>query len=141
MSVVFSIPTPHPVASACLLGSMPGNNTHVLTIGGEALPELLTESVLFYRHPTSTRGVWLQPSDTNCDIRINTLASKDDYLLAIELAVRIAALTGTQITSENGDSYDSAESFREVYGERWVEENKMMGLDLVRYMVERNEPV
>jgi hypothetical protein len=141
MSFIFSIPAPHPVASACLLAHLPGNDIHVLTIGGEPLPERITESALFYRQGASTRGIWLQPSDHNYDIRINTLASKEDYLLAIELAVQVATLTGTGISSENGDNYDTIAGFRAMYHEDWAEQNKMLGFDLVRYMAARNEPV
>jgi hypothetical protein len=141
MSFIFSIPAPHPVASACLPGALPGNDINVLTIGGGPLPDQLTESVLFYQENASTRGVWLQPSDTGYDIRINTLASKEDYLLAIELAVHLATLTGTAISSEHGDIHDTTEGFRAIYHEAWAEQNKMLGFDLVRYMVSRNEPV
>jgi len=141
MSFIFSIPAPHPVACAYLLSSLPAANINVLTIGGEPLPELLTGSVLFYQENTSTRGIWVQPSGIAYDIRINTLASKEDYLLAIELAVCIANLTGTTISSENSDNFDTPDSFRSVYNEQWVETNKTLGLDLVRYMAEKGEPV
>lgn len=141
MSFVFSIPAPYPVAARQLLTLLQGDDIHVLTIGGEPLPDLMDDSVLFYRQDWSTRGIWLQYSGTEYDVRINTLASKEDYLLATDIAAAVAELCGTHISPGQQPGIPCINNFRQQYNAQWAEENKTLGLDLILYMVDKEEPV
>lgn len=89
----------------------------------------------FYIPKYSTRGVSLYFEDGIFDIGVAILASKEDYILAVETAKALAHLTDAPIEPEDAEAPVSFDEFDENYNEHWAEESKTMGIGLLQTMI------
>jgi hypothetical protein len=72
-----------------------------------------------YRAEISTRATEITYEDHAFQVRILAMSSPEDYELAFRVVEHLAALTGSQVESEDDDTFP-AEMLRDIYDAKWV---------------------
>ncbi len=88
----------------------------------------------FYRPGKSTRGCEVSFENDEFSVRINTLASPEDYGLAFRYLTSVAELAGKKIRGEDG-SMTSRHDLEDAYGPEWIQSENEGGLQVVRQMM------
>jgi hypothetical protein len=91
-------------------------------------------SLHFYRDNVSTRGVEVTHEGGKFQVRILTLASPEDYELALRFVESAAVLLKQQVEPEDGETLP-VEQLREQYTPQWVHEMIESGARAIRFLI------
>src|SRR5438045_988983 len=89
----------------------------------------------FYRHGLSTRGCEIEYDNNVFSVRINTLASPEDYDLGMRFVEVVAEFAGKKIRTED-DVVISRHDLRNQYNAEWIRQTNEGGLNAFVRMIE-----
>lgn len=122
-----------------LLNSLSKNEVLIAYSSEEMLKSEISRYYKFLIPGKSSRGVQVGLSENRFEIIINVFCSKEDYLLATEIATNLSQLTDSEIEPEQSPIEDkdkfSVNEFRYYYNEKWAEENCMTGISAFRHII------
>lgn len=84
----------------------------------------------FYLPGKSSRGVALTVSQDSYDVELNIGASTADYILATKIAIVLAELNDTTISTEADDEL-SIDEFKSIYNENWASDYRLHSVSAV----------
>ena len=97
------------------------------------------DSVLhFFRDEVSTRGVEVALEEGTFQVRIMTLASPDDYELALRFVESAAVLLQQPVEPEDNEPFP-VDQLRERYTEQWVRDTNTFGAATLRAIITEDE--
>lgn len=128
MGYCFSVNSSAPLSMKDVLQLLP---TSTAALGNEE--DELTAATLFCPG-LSNRGITIVRSSSLYEITVNTLASIDDYLLALEACKAISNLADADITAE-GSEQMSKHNFEKHLNLEWMHQNAHQGIGALRHTV------
>jgi hypothetical protein len=137
MSFSFYIPAPEPPDYQMLLDGLDFWDVHCEEGEAEDAPRegSWPEGALhFYRDEVSTRGVEVNYENRRFQVRILSLASPEDYELALRFVESAAVLLKQPIEPEDDEPFP-VEQLRERYDDEWVRDMNDSGARAVRYLI------
>jgi hypothetical protein len=137
MSFSFYIPAPQPPDYERIIDQLDSwdLHRHEDRIEDGPWPE---GTVHFYRDEVSTRGVEITHENGVFQVRILTLASPEDYELALRFVEAAAAELGQDIEPEDHEAIPLAE-LRGRYDAAWVHQTNLHGAMVVRQLVQESD--
>ncbi|MFK7972084.1 MAG: hypothetical protein AB8F95_17075 [Bacteroidia bacterium] len=141
MSFHFEIEKNQKVSYSALLQSLNRDDIKIGNVDSLDLEEDISGYKHFHIPNKSTRGIGVALEDEVFDISINVLASKDDYILACQLAESIAAITDSKIEPEDEEDALTITDFKTKFNESWAEAYKTQGLSATKFLIQKDNSV
>lgn len=133
MSYYFYLSAPQLVCPQDLLDRLPGRVFYQGQADANAL--IGSDSGVFYRPGVSTRGVLVKWLENSYHIGVTTLASREDYALAVEIAEVMAETYALRILPEGEEAEFEAEDFRKHCDDAWLDEMQYLGIEVVKRLL------
>lgn len=99
------------------------------------------EVTAFFRPGMSTRGVQVGWSESTYRIGVMTLASREDYALAVEIAAALGEYLLTEIDAENFDEHLTPDRLRTLCDQAWLDHMQYTGVDIVHRLLQEDKQV
>ncbi|MEO1623931.1 MAG: hypothetical protein AAFV25_02145 [Bacteroidota bacterium] len=141
MSYHFSIRKNKEVTYVDVLDRLPDKRVDIAYGKQLELHEPMSGFCKFYIPEISSRGITVGLEEEEFDIGINVLSSKEDYVLALQLARVVAEITESDIEPEDSEGPISIAEFDAQFGEEWAESYKTQGSSSIRYLIQQDNTV